>query len=71
VNDEPPHTFERHRDIPRSCVCDWLYSEKRQRWTRVSTEPGCPWHPAPVFDELAVKRIEHAFGAMPPARPGK
>ena len=24
-----------------------------------------------VFDELAVKRIEHAFGAMPPARPGK
>jgi hypothetical protein len=24
-----------------------------------------------VFDELMIKRIEHAFGAMPPARPGK
>ena len=24
-----------------------------------------------VFDELAIKRIGHAFGQMPPARPGK
>ena len=23
------------------------------------------------LDELAIKRIEHAFGQMPPARPGK
>jgi hypothetical protein len=44
---EPQHAFEFYRDIPRSCICQWLYRVKQQRWTRHRTAQGCVWHDVP------------------------
>ena len=38
------HEWEWYRDVPRTCVCRWLW--KRSRWVRTQIGAGCPWHTA-------------------------
>jgi hypothetical protein len=32
------------RDIPRTCICDWVYQGAQRRWKLVEAVLGCPWH---------------------------
>jgi hypothetical protein len=36
------HEFEFYRDIPRTCVCVWVWG--RHRWVLSKIGAGCPWH---------------------------
>lgn len=34
----------RIRDIPRSCSCDWRWSDGARRWVRTKHRAACSWH---------------------------
>ena len=37
-------TFDRLRDVPRSCICSWIWKPDPCRFVLQWTAPGCPWH---------------------------
>ena len=38
------HEWQRLRDVPRSCLCIWLWIPDKAGYARVQTTPGCPRH---------------------------
>lgn len=34
----------RTRDVPRNCLCFWIWRGRPKRWIREATANGCPWH---------------------------
>jgi len=38
------HEWQRIRDIPRSCLCIWLWKTDRAGYVRTRPDLNCPWH---------------------------
>jgi hypothetical protein len=52
----PGRIFEYYRDIPRSCICAWVWRVEERRWALFTVKSECPWHMSSVLWSAEVRQ---------------